>query len=173
MEKKWEEMTAAEKREARFAAWISPEGIPWKSPEAEAKYKASATRFKNAVLLEKIPDRVPIFPMSTFMPTDLYGVTPKECLYDYDKLLETHLKFIQDFDPDYYGSPAFIGSGKIYELLGLRGYKWAGYNLPDESVYQAVEDEYMRAEDYPALIDDPSDFGSGPGCRGTSAPWSP
>ena len=46
MEKKWEEMTAEEKREARFDTWASPKDIegndiPFKSPEAEAEYKAT------------------------------------------------------------------------------------------------------------------------------------
>lgn len=163
MEKKWGEMSAQEKREARFETWISPkdpEGndLAFQSPEAEATYKASANRFKDAVFMEKTPDRIPICPMSTFMPTHLYGVTPYECMYDYDKLLATHIRFLEDFKPDYYGSPAFIGSGKILEILDFKQYKWPGHGLSEESGYQCVEGEYMKSEDYPALIHDPSDF---------------
>ena len=155
--------TAAEKREARFAAWLSPkdpEGndLKFQSPEAEATYKASVTRFIDAVTLAKTPDRVPIFPLGTFMQTHLYGVTPREALYDYEQLFSTHAKFLQDYNPDYYASPAFVGSGKIYEILDLKLYKWAGHGIAESSGYQCVEGEYMTAEDYPALIDDPSDF---------------
>ena len=154
MEKKWEEMSAEEKREARFEAWISPkdpEGndLQFQSPEAEATYKASIIRFKDAVLMEKTPDRVPIFPIGTFMQTQLYGVTPYECMYDYGKLTAAHKRFMEDFRPDYYGSPAFVGSGKIYEILGLKQYKWPGHGVSEESGYQCVEGEYMKGEDYP------------------------
>jgi len=163
MEKKWEEMSAEEKREARFATWLSPkdpEGndLQFQSPEAKATYKASVTRFIDAVLLKKTPDRVPIFPLGTFMQTDLYGVTPHEALYDYGKLFSTHKRFMEDYKPDYYASPAFVGSGKIYEILDFKQYKWAGHGISKNSGYQCVEGEYMKAEDYPALINDPSDF---------------
>jgi len=163
MEKKWEEMSAEEKRVARFETWLSPkdhEGndLQFQSPEAEATYKASVIRFKDAVLMEKIPDRVPIFPIGTFMQTDVYGVTPYECMYDYGKLLSTNKRFLEDFKPDYYASPAFIGSGKILEILDFKQYKWPGHGVAKTSGYQCVEGEYMKAEDYPSLIDDPSDF---------------
>ena len=163
MEKKWEEMSAGEKREARFSAWLSPkdpEGkdLQFQSPEAEAAYKASVTRFKDAVLMEKTPDRVPIYPSGTFMQTDLYGVTPYESMYDYEKLLDAHKRFLQEYKPDYYGSPAFIGSGRILEILDFKQYKWPGHGISKESGYQCIEGEYMTAQDYPALINDPSDF---------------
>ena len=158
MEKKWEQMSAEEKREARFQEWLSAEGVQFQSPEAEASYKAAIRRFKDAVLMEKIPDRVPVFPLGTFMQGHLYGVTPAECMYDYGKLLSAHKRFLLDYKPDYYGSPAFIGSGKILEILDFKQYRWPGHGVSENSGYQCVEDEYMMAEDYQALIDDPTDF---------------
>jgi hypothetical protein len=158
MEKKWEEMSAAEKREARFQKWMAAEGVQFKSPQAEATYKAAIRRFRDAVLLEKLPDRVPVFPMGTFMAGHLYGVTPTESMYDYGKLLSAHRRFLEDFKPDYYGSPAFIGSGKILEILDYKQYRWPGHGVSEKSGYQCIEAEYMKAEDYQALIDDPTDF---------------
>ena len=35
MEKNWEEMSAKEKREARFTTWLSAEGVKFEGPEAE------------------------------------------------------------------------------------------------------------------------------------------
>ena len=52
MEKKWEEMTAEEKRKARFEAWIAPQGVQFQSPDAEASYRAAVVRFKDAVQME-------------------------------------------------------------------------------------------------------------------------
>lgn len=158
MEKKFEAMSPEEKRAARFDAWLAAEGVEFKSPEAEATYKERVTIFTDAVMMEKVPARVPIFPLGTFMQTNLYGVTAKECMYDTPKLLATHTRYLEDYQPDYFGSPAFIGSGKIYEMLDLQGYRWSGKQLGEDSGYQFVEKEYMKAEDYPALIEDPSDF---------------
>jgi len=136
MEKKWEEMSAKEKRESRFKTWLSAEGVKFESPEAENTYKKAITRFKDAVLLEKTPDRVPIFPLGTFFQAYLYGVTPHECMYDYGKLLSASKRFLQDYKPDYYGSPAFIGSGKILDLLDYKLYRWPGHGVPQNAIYQ-------------------------------------
>ena len=52
MEKK---LTAAEKREARFKAWIAAEGVQFESPAAEANYKNAIQRFRDIALFEKYP----------------------------------------------------------------------------------------------------------------------
>jgi hypothetical protein len=158
MEKKWEEMTAEEKRVARFEAWIAPQGVQFQSPDAEASYRAAVVRFKDAVQMEKRPDRVPVLLLSTFMPSYLYGVSAYEAMYDTDKLVAAHKKFLEDYRPDYYVTPALIGAGKIFDILDYKQYKWPGHGISEQSGYQAVEGEYMLAEDYEALIDDPSDF---------------
>ena len=155
MEKK---LTAAEKREARFKAWIAAEGVQFESPAAEANYKNAIQRFRDIALFEKIPDRVPVMALGTFMQTHTYGVTPYKAMYDVDKMLDAQERFLKDFKPDYGGSPALIGSGKVLEILGYKQYKWPGYNLPKDSGYQYVEGEYMMADEYDAFIDDPSDF---------------
>jgi hypothetical protein len=158
MEKQWQDMSAQEKRASRFQTWMSAPGVKFQSPEAEAAYKAAVTRFRDAVLLEKVPDRVPVFPLGTFMQGHLYGVTPHESMYDYGKLLTAHRRFLQEYKPDYYGSPAFIGSGRILEILDMKQYRWPGHGVSEKSGYQCVEGEYMAPEDYDALIDDPTDF---------------
>lgn len=108
--------------------------------------------------MEKLPDRVPIFPITTFMPTHINGVSAKEALYDYQKLVDAHKQYILEYKPDYYGSPAFVGSGKIFDTLECKFYHWSGRQLGDNAGYQYMEKEYMRPEDYSALIEDPSDF---------------
>ncbi len=158
MEKQQERMSADEKRLARFQKWYAADDVQFESPEAEATYKAAIERFRNIALQEKVPDRVPVMALGTFMPTQVYGLTPYEAMYDVDKMLATHIRFLQDYRPDYGGSPALIGCGKIFEILDYKQYKWPGYNLPKESGYQYIEGEYMMADEYDALIDDPTDF---------------
>jgi hypothetical protein len=158
MEKKWEEMSAQEKRTARFETWSSPQGVQFESPVTEAAYKAAVTRFRDAIQMEKAPDRVPILLIGTFMASQLYGVTAYEAMYDTDKLVSAHKRFLKEYGPDYYVTPALIGAGKILEILDYKQYKWPGHGISEQSAYQAVEGEYMLAEEYKALIDDPSDF---------------
>ncbi|MDP6179939.1 MAG: hypothetical protein QGG48_08625, partial [Desulfatiglandales bacterium] len=163
MEKKWEEMSAEERRDSRFGTWLSPkdahgEDIQFQSPEAEASYKATIARFKDALHLKKTPDRVPLLPMGTFMATDLYGVKPGEVMYNPEKLVATCKKYLEDYAPDFYLSPALVGTGKCFELLDYKQYRWPGHGVPENSIYQCNEGEYMLAEDYQALIDDPTDF---------------
>lgn len=158
MEKSWKEMTQEERRQARFQKWLSAQGIKFESPAAEAAYKGAIQRFKDIALLEKVPDRVPVIALGTFMQTQVYGVTPYEAMYDVDKMLETQMRFFTEFKPDFGGSPALIGCGKVFEVLGYKQYKWPGYNLPEDSGYQYVEGEYMMADEYDAFIDDPTDF---------------
>lgn len=158
MDKKWAEMTPAEKRDSRFKKWSAAEGITFESPDAEAAYRKAIERCRDVMTLEKIPDRIPVLAMGTFMPTHVYGVTPYEAMYDVDKLLDTHLRFLKDFKPDYGTLAPMIGCGKVFEVLDYKLYKWPGYNLPKDSGYQYVEGEYMTADEYDALIDDPTDF---------------
>ncbi|MBN2401573.1 MAG: uroporphyrinogen decarboxylase [Spirochaetes bacterium] len=158
MTKEWKDMSPKEKREARFAEWISPEGVKFKSVQAERDYRERVQRFIDAVSLEKLPDRIPILISGTFLQTNLYGVDSRTALYDYEKLGEAHKKYLIDFQPDYCSSPAMAGAGIVYDTLDYRQYLWPGHGVSEKSGYQALEKEYMKAEDYPALIDDPSDF---------------
>ena len=162
MEKQWEEMSVQEKRDSRCAAWSSPkiptgEDLPFQSPEAEANYKARVQMFKDVVELKK-PERVPILVMATFMPAHLQGIKPYDCMYDTEVLKDMFINYMTDYQPDYYVTPAFMGNGKIFEILDYKILRWPGHGVPKEQGYQYVEGEYMLPEDYPAFIDDPSDF---------------
>ncbi len=152
------QLTAGEKRQKRYQKWLAAEGTRFKSPEAGEHYRTNIQRLIDVIELEKLPDRVPIFSMGTFLQPDLYDVTPGESMYDYKKLLDANMKFIKDFEPDFYGTPAYAGSGKIFEILGLNLYKWPRHGVDENAGYQCIEGEYMQADDYQALIDDPTDF---------------
>ncbi len=152
------EKTPAEKREARFATWSAAEGVQFANPEAKAAYTAAVARFRDVVLMEKKPDRVPVFPFGTFMAPHLYGVTPYEAMYDTDKMLAAQLSYLKDYKPDYYVTPALIGCGKVFDILDYKQYRLPGHGISEKSVYQYVEGEYMLADEYPALINDPTDF---------------
>ena len=67
-------------------------------------------------------------------------------------------KYQTDFSPDNFSGPGSIVPGKMLEILGFGLYKWAGQDLNHNIEYQYVEGEYMKAEEYDDLIDDPTGF---------------
>ena len=163
MEKKWEEMSAEEKQEDLFERWLSPKDhdgndIQFKSPETEKSYKARITRIKDAIQMKKLPDRVPVCIYPGHYAIYYGGITPHEAMYDYDKCNAAHKKFVLDFDPDMHTGSIVAGSGKVYEIIDYKLYAWPGHGVAPEQTYQAVEGEYMTADEYDDLIDDPSHF---------------
>jgi hypothetical protein len=161
MEKKWEEMSADEKQEAQFQKLLKPKDpqgndLKFQSPEAEASYKASITRIKDAVQLKKTPDRVPIALLPSMFPFISAGMTIQEAMYDYEKCASAFRKFILEFKPDMHIGAAQAGPGKFYEILDYKLYKWPGHGVAPEHCYQCCEAEYMKAEEYDLLITDPS-----------------
>ena len=158
MEKKWEEMSSDEKQEEMFNKWLSPQGIEFVSPEAEKAYKERVTRIKDAIQLKKKPDRIPALALPSFFPAFYAGYTPYDVMYDYDKCAEAWRKFVLDFEPDAHMGCAGPGSGKFFEILDYKLYAWPGHGVPREHSYQACEGEYMTADEYDALIEDPTNY---------------
>jgi hypothetical protein len=162
MEKPWEEMSADEKQEAQFQKLLAPkdpEGsdLKFQSSEAEANYKASINRIKDAIQLKE-PDRVPVTIFPNMFPINYAGVTMEEAMYDYDKCIAAWKKFVLDFEPDIHFGAAGPGPGKFYEILDYKLYAWPGHGVSPEKTYQAIEGEYMTAGEYDLLIADPSFF---------------
>jgi hypothetical protein len=161
MEKKWEAMSPDEKQEAQFQKLLNPKdpqgnALKFQSPEAEANYKASITRIKDAVQLKKTPDRVPVALLPSMFPFINAGMTVQEAMYDYDKCAAAFKKFILELKPDMHIGAAQAGPGKFYEILDYKLYKWPGHGVAPEHSYQCLEQEYMKAGEYDLLITDPS-----------------
>jgi hypothetical protein len=154
------ESSSDEKQEMMFDMWLSPQGVEFASAEAEKSYKERVTRIKDALQLKKKPDRVPVFSIVNFFPAYYSGLTPHHMMYDYDKLTTAIRKFVLDFEPDVNPGAFFAGSGRLFELLDVKLYAWPGHGVPLENTYQCVEGEYMMADEYDALIQDPSYFWS-------------
>jgi uroporphyrinogen-III decarboxylase len=163
MEKKWEELTPDEKQEVLFQRWLSPKDpqgndLKFHSPQAKKAYKERVTRIKDAIQMKKLPDRVPTFILPSFFPVYYAGMTPREAMYDYDKLYAAYKKFLVDFEPDGHIGADMPGPGKFFDILDYKLYSWPGHGVAPEQSYQANEGEYMKADEYDALIHDPSNF---------------
>ena len=157
MEKKWAELTPEGKRQERFKRWLSPPGVKFASPEAEKAYKERVTRQIKVLQVEE-PDRVPVSLPASGFPAYYAGTDMRTIMYDYDELRRVTSKFLHDFDLDTYGGTGVV-PGRVYELIDFKQYTWPGHGLPaDASGVQFIEDEYMMADEYDALIRDPSDY---------------
>jgi uroporphyrinogen-III decarboxylase len=151
-------MSAADKQEALFQRWSSPEGVTFASPEAANAYRARVTRVKDAVQMKRLPDRVPALVLPSFFPAHHAGITPRDAMYDYAKNSAAYTKFLNDFLPDAHIGADMPGPGRFYEILDYKLYSWPGHGVPPNQSYQTNEGEYMRADEYDALIHDPSNF---------------
>jgi uroporphyrinogen-III decarboxylase len=157
--KKWADLSWKEKREERFKRWLSPIDVKFVNPEAEALYKKRVTRFIKAIKMEE-PDRVPVMLPVHSYPAYYAGLDFRTIMYDYKKMRQAWIKFMDDFgDMDTFSGPGLIPSGIISEALCSRVQRLPGIGLPlDSTMNQFVEGEYMNADEYDLLMADPSDF---------------
>lgn len=149
---------AEKKQETRFDLWISGEGISFADSNALAAYRERATLIRDSIQLKKAVARIPICPSAGFFPIEYAGITMFDAMYDYSALAKAWETYHLDFEPDAYNGPATIVPGRMLDLLDVKLYQWPGHGISKTREYQFVEDEYMKAEEYQDLIDDPTGF---------------
>jgi len=149
---------ADRKQAALFEKWLSGDNIPFTSADAAAAYRKRATLIKDAIQLQKTPARIPICPSAGFFPVQYAGVSMYDAMYDYDILSQAWEKYCQDFTPDAYNAPTTIVPGKLLDILDFKLCKWPGRGVSKQQEYQYVEKEYMKADEYQDLIDDPTGY---------------
>ncbi|MFC1820120.1 uroporphyrinogen decarboxylase family protein, partial [Thermodesulfobacteriota bacterium] len=119
--------------------------------------KERVTRLIDAIKLKE-PDRVPVAANPGHIPARYSGYTIKEVMYDSEKVVKAWQKYINDFDLDILVSAGAVRCGKALDILDAKMYKWPGHGLTDNVSTQYVEGEYLKADEWEALKDDPSDF---------------
>jgi len=150
----WEEL-----REQRFQNWLSAPGIHFVSSQAKQGYAARLTRIIRAIRLQE-PDRVPcILPAGQF-PAPNAGITVRTAMYDYEEMKRAWRKFLYEFDGDTCVVPGVsVTPGRFNEVTKTRISVWPGHGLgEDAGMAQFVEGEYMKADEYDTLLEDPADF---------------
>jgi len=117
-------------------------------------------RFMDAVAM-KVPDQVPLFVIENYLPAKYAGLPKKVVHFDPPAWYDAFKKFLLDFAPDMQAEvigAGIPGSAKAAEALGNVQHLYPGYGRDDNTAFQFVEGEYMKAVEYDHFIDDPTDF---------------
>lgn len=157
------QLTPEEKQEELWDAALAPKApdgspLPFQSSEAKKEFKQRIHRFKDAIQMKKLPDRVPVTIFPSMFPWTNAGMTVHEAMYDYGKCTEAFKNFVKEFDLDVHWGAAAPGPGKFYEIMDYKLYSWPGHGVAPEHSYQCNEGEYMTADEYDALIQDPTSY---------------
>jgi uroporphyrinogen-III decarboxylase len=128
---------------------------------AEQLYQERLNRYVTALRNEK-PDRVPVRPFVAEFTAKYAGLTCQEVAHDYTKAFEAALKTAKDFGWDaVVPNMVYVWTG-LAQAVGLRYYGIPGMGIPHTTGFNYIEPSedqaFMRADEYDALIDDPTAF---------------
>ncbi len=155
-------------------AWAEPAGLTFSSDDAARAYRERVQLFRDAIELRK-PARVPIAPWMGLFPALWAGLTAREAYYDYDKLNAAWQRFHAEFRQDVLAFSINVVPCRLYDVLDYRLYDWPGHGVAENAGYQYHEKEWMRADEYDALIADPSNYWQRfylPRVIGALQPWT-
>ena len=127
----------------------------------EALYQARLARYVTAMRNET-PDRVPIRPFVAEFTARYAGLTCQDVAHDYRKAFEAVVRCARDFDWDaVVANMVYVWTG-LTQAAGLRYYGIPGIEIPAEVGFSYLEpkpdEAFMRADEYDALIADPTGF---------------
>lgn len=127
----------------------------------QQRYEERLSRYVTAMRNEK-PDRIPIRPFVAEFTAKYAGYTCQEVAHDYTKAFDAALKCAHDFDWDaVVPNMVYVWTG-LAQAAGLRYYGIPGIGMPHDVGFNYIEpsedEAFMRADEYDALIDDPTGF---------------
>jgi len=118
-------------------------------------YDARLKRMNDAIAMKE-PDQVPVAPFFASVVQRLFGSCYKDLYYNYDKAGQAAVDFYTKYPVDASTGVRFT-SGKSQELCGINIIDWPGKPgtcISDYSSHQVREIEYVKPEEYRALIED-------------------
>ena len=128
------------------------------TPGAAARYDERWRRIMDCVRLRQ-PDRMPVVMYTTHWLAKYGGVSFKQLMYDYEKAKDIAERAVLEFEPDAV-TPlvAATALGPVLEALDYKQLQWPGHGVADDRPYQFLDKEYMKAEEFPAFLRDPTGF---------------
>jgi hypothetical protein len=127
----------------------------------ESLYRTRLNRYVTALRNGK-PDCIPIRPFAAEFTGVYAGYTCQELAHDYHKAFAAARRCAADFDWDaVVGNMVYVWTG-LTEAIGLKYYGVPGIDIPADRGFQYREppehQAFMRADEYDALIEDPTGF---------------
>jgi len=124
-------------------------------------YDQRLARYTTAMKNGK-PDMVPIRPFVAEFTAKYAGFTCQEVTHDYEKAFEAARICARDFDWDaVVGNMVYVWTG-LTQAIGLNYYAAPGIDIDKNTGFQYLEPpegkEFMKADEYDELIDDPTGF---------------
>lgn len=156
----WDQLTPEQKREQRLNWWTgSVKDIKFINPEAAHNYQTKLQRLIDVYRVEE-PDRVPVNISVGTTPLYAHGIDYHTAIYDCEKAIQAFSKFNDEHgaELDNYAVPN-IFPARVIDSLDFRLYSWPGHGISESATgYQCNEGEYMKADEYDAFVQNPSDF---------------
>lgn len=126
--------------------------------EPSAEFLERKKRLDDAMTLKK-PDRVPVVPLVVhYYHTRSVGIANKVTGYDLEisarALKEATLRHGWDAAVDL----AAVRPSEPLDILGIQQMKWPGGALEKDQPFQWVENEYLKADEYDEMLNDPNGF---------------
>ena len=119
--------------------------------------KERETFLMDAIAL-KPTERVPISSSIGYFPAKYCGIPCSAAYYDYDAWYNAYKKTLADFQPDMIFVQGFQ-PGKALEILDPKNLRWPGHGVEPNQGHQSIElNNLMKADEYDAYMEDPSDF---------------
>ncbi|UMZ74759.1 uroporphyrinogen decarboxylase family protein [Natranaerofaba carboxydovora] len=119
-------------------------------------YNERLGRYQNAIALKSI-DRIPIASGSNYFAEVYSGCTKQEIIYDPEKWLQAEKDFIKDFP-----EVDVLRNNRLWaplqDTVGSKTYKFPGRELDPDIQFQFIEEEYMKADEYDDLINNPGEY---------------
>jgi len=129
--------------------------------DMEALYARRLKRYVTAMRNDK-PDMIPIRPFVAEFTAKYAGFTCQEVTHDYEKAFLAARKCAADFDWDaVVGNMVYVWTG-LTQAIGLKYYGVPGIDVSADTGFQyrepAEDQAFMKADEYDALIEDPTGF---------------
>jgi len=151
----WGTLSWEERRERRFRRWLEAAGVDFVDDRSRRAYRERVQMVRDVLALKK-PVRVPVQPGTGFYTGRYSGLTVKDMMYDHHRAAAAWAKFHEDFQPDFQAD--WVLPARVFDLLSARFMNWPTHGVDDDTPWQYLEAEYMKADEYDALIADPSAF---------------
>ncbi|MCX8155866.1 MAG: hypothetical protein N3J91_05355 [Verrucomicrobiae bacterium] len=129
--------------------------------DTEKLYQERLRRYVAAMRHEQ-PDMIPIRPFVAEFTAKYTGYTCQEVTHDFEKAFEAARQCARDFDWDaIVPNMVYVWTG-LTQAMGLRYYGVPGIGMPADTGFNYIEppeeEAFMRADEYDALIEDPTGF---------------